>query len=552
MLIAGTVILIGIFIFRLNEQSMPIVLLDEFGYWSNAAFFEGRDWSSIATHNSYYSYGYSLILTLLLKMSHGYEVYKLALLFNLIISVLMLLIHFRIVTMLFPDLDSVIAAIISVIVQLYPSNASNLHIAWAELPLAFFFSLNVLLLLLFYKNKNQIYLYLWIVISFFEYTLHQRALGVLLVAILLSFFMVIKKEIKCTQLFAVYGLLIALYALHHYIKALLLNNVVIREQNVMSNVNDYPSIYQHIINNLNLSGLKSFVISASGKAAYLIIISLGTIILLLSKIIRETIQNKARAAIYVYLIAVSFFELCIISIFTMGGNRLDNIIYGRYLEWFSQPLILIGFTCAIHENPQKTLLKGALTVSIACLIVKIIYTITNASDDYIYVCSPAVFPFYKLVPNKDFILFLGIILSGFLICLTMLQQKKQLLCLAVVFLFGSIYLDIVCVNRVLASNYRSEIIKEIANEIDNKAYEVYYINDDSQLIWYVADLQVYKNNLTIKELSISEKYELPHDCYILLNPYYKEGMNFIKHKHNEEPLISNWQVALYKISSTEN
>lgn len=546
MLVVGIVILIGIFAFRLNEQSMPVVLLDEFGYWSNAAFFSGRNWSSIAAHNSYYSYGYSLILTLLFYITHGYEVYKIALLFNLIISILMLLIHFKIVTILFPELNSKIVAIISVIVQLYPSNASNLHIAWAELPLAFFFSLDVLVLLLFYEKNKQIYLYLWIVISFFEYTIHQRALGVLLVTIVLSFFMVVKKEIKCTQLLAVCGLVLALYVLHYYLKSLLLNNVVVREQNVMSYVNDYPSIYQHIISNLNLIGLKSFAISASGKVAYLMIISLGTIILLLSKIKYETFQNKTRAAIYFFLIAVLFVELCITSIFTMGGNRLDNIIYGRYLEWFSQPIMLIGFTCAIHENMKKSLFTAAITVSISCLLVRIIYDITNANDEFIYVCSPAVFPFFKHVPNKDYILFMGIIISSLLLLLTILEPRKQLLCCAIIFFIGFFYFDIVCVNRVLSSNYRSDIVKEIANEIDDSACEIYYINDESQLIWYVADLQVYKNNITIKELPISNTNDPPHDCYILLNPYYKEGMSFFT--HDEEPLISNWQVALYKIS----
>ena len=54
--------IIAIVFYVANDSFMPYILNDEIGYWSNAAFFSGYDWSSIANSIGYYSYGYSIIL----------------------------------------------------------------------------------------------------------------------------------------------------------------------------------------------------------------------------------------------------------------------------------------------------------------------------------------------------------------------------------------------------------------------------------------------------------------------------------------------------------
>ena len=56
------VILFLVGTYRIEESTMPILLDDEYGYWSNSAFFTGSNWSSITSKIAYYSYGYSLVL----------------------------------------------------------------------------------------------------------------------------------------------------------------------------------------------------------------------------------------------------------------------------------------------------------------------------------------------------------------------------------------------------------------------------------------------------------------------------------------------------------
>ena len=55
--------------YKLSELTMPIILDDEFGYWSNSMLMTGQDWTNLTGRINYYSYGYSLILCLVRKVA---------------------------------------------------------------------------------------------------------------------------------------------------------------------------------------------------------------------------------------------------------------------------------------------------------------------------------------------------------------------------------------------------------------------------------------------------------------------------------------------------
>ena len=59
---------------------------DEFGYWFYAAKAAGYDWSNIVSLGSYYSFGYSLILTpVFLACSNAVTAYRTAVVINFIL-----------------------------------------------------------------------------------------------------------------------------------------------------------------------------------------------------------------------------------------------------------------------------------------------------------------------------------------------------------------------------------------------------------------------------------------------------------------------------------
>ena len=57
---------------------------DELGYWSNAAYLVGYDWSSVCSaFSGYYSYGYSLIIAVLFALfKEGPLAYQMAIVLN--------------------------------------------------------------------------------------------------------------------------------------------------------------------------------------------------------------------------------------------------------------------------------------------------------------------------------------------------------------------------------------------------------------------------------------------------------------------------------------
>ena len=545
----GIVILVCLYLYRVNEQFMPAILLDEFGYWSNAAHFVGRDWSAITSHSAYYSYGYSFLLAAILRFSGDYSAYKVALLANLIISILMLIVHYRILVLLFPNLSKTNAAVIATIVQMYPSNAGNLHIAWAELYLTFFFSISMYLLLLFLSTRRNVFLYLWCGVNFYTYIIHQRALGVIIASFLLVAYMMYEKRVSVVQVIIMLFLFLGLLLVHRYIKQDILDSVMVSSENAAAAVNDYPSIEEHVNENLNFIGLKNFIISLSGKVAFLIIATFGTVHLFIKNLRKTLCDNSdfGKKYCYVYIAMVAVLEMGIVAVFTMGSNRLDNILYGRYIEWFIQPLIMICFVLLEEQNLRKELLIASISTLLMCIYITYIYSWTETQNEYFFVCLQSLFVFYKKVGNDSYLLLAGAVFGFLLILLSRINKQMQLFCCATVLFLCFLYADVVCINRVLGSNYRSDIVTEIDEKIsEGTASDVAYIFDGSQLSWYVADLQVYNKNRTIKEIgSVIDGYD-PYEGYVLVNPESEDGKYLSS--SGLVPLVANWQVAMYKMT----
>lgn len=81
-ILTGCFIILLITIFNVSKLQNIYILADEFGYWTAASFFRGYDWSSIATMNPYYSFGYGILLSPLLYLQNGTLSYQCAIILN--------------------------------------------------------------------------------------------------------------------------------------------------------------------------------------------------------------------------------------------------------------------------------------------------------------------------------------------------------------------------------------------------------------------------------------------------------------------------------------
>lgn len=262
--------------YRLDEQYAPIILMDEFGYWGNAAFFSGRDWSSINQFNSYYSYGYSLILSILIRIfaSTGL-LYKTAILLNAVFLCITLLLLIQIGKFLFPTISRLWIIVYSFITVFYPSYFANMHIAWDETLLVLNYVLCLYFLTRILAKDSYLNIILFTLTLILCYVTHQRGLGVLFFGCITLLLLWWNKNINWKKIICFAISLLLLFCLHKYIKTTILNDVFLSATNASAVVNDYGSIWGHILTWFNLAGAKKLLVSIIGKTYYLLIGSCG-------------------------------------------------------------------------------------------------------------------------------------------------------------------------------------------------------------------------------------------------------------------------------------
>lgn len=555
-----------LFIYRLSEQKMPVVLLDEFGYWSNGALFAGLDWSGISQYNSYYSYGYGIVLSVLIRiMKNGNYLYQSALFINAVMVFGILFYSYKTIIILYPNLNKIVGLVIAFIIAIYPSNSSNLHIAWDELLLTYLYTCSFYMLVRFIKSSKSRYFILWYLNIFLLYITHQRALGVVLIGIFLVAIFVKARMVSWKQLLLFIIMYMSLFALHRYVKQEILNSVL--RNNEMSGTNDYPSIISHVIEWFNIEGLTRVCRCIIGKIGYLIISTCGlfgiSVWYVIQKIINSIQKNKMRflaqdrsIVIELYLSGSLLTTILIASIFTLSNNsRIDGLTYGRYVEWCIGPWILIALGKMCSDKIKKKVVLYNIVVSIIVILaVTNIYYKNQDWEEYAFVCAPVCFVFYRLCRGYNYLLpALQVVISIVAFCSMMHISKRARVRENIISMMGIILFYIVLgkmmIDRVLESNYRSEVVIQMYKEIqmlDDEA-DVLFIMDDKQTIWYVADLQILAVDKKVYSIN-EEMINFSEPFFLILDTYSEYGKEI---SANLSPLVTNWQISMYYIDQLE-
>ena len=104
-LLLGAVVLFILVLYDLDKLNIIHILNDEYGYWAAGALMSGKDWSDVTAHSYYYSYGYSVILSVLMKVFSGPEIlYKASVVVNAVFLVLSYFITAYIIKKIFKTL----------------------------------------------------------------------------------------------------------------------------------------------------------------------------------------------------------------------------------------------------------------------------------------------------------------------------------------------------------------------------------------------------------------------------------------------------------------
>lgn len=214
--------------YKLGELTMPIILDDEFGYWSNSMLLSGKDWTDLTGRINYYSYGYSLILCIVQKVAafRGYswtELYKTAVVFNILFVVLGYLLSVKVAERYMKHLNWVMIPAVCFVAAIYPSNMLYTHVTLTECTLSFLFWVFVYTMMRVIDKPSVTNHIGLAFVTVYMYTVHQRTLGLIITAILMVILLRLMKRNSLKQAISFLGSTYILYLLHSMVKSYVRN-----------------------------------------------------------------------------------------------------------------------------------------------------------------------------------------------------------------------------------------------------------------------------------------------------------------------------------------
>ena len=378
-----------------NRLSTFFVLDDEFGYFSNAAYFAGLDWSSAVNHIAYYSYGYSLLLTPLFWIfDTSAVIYKAAIVLNVLLIGGCYCIAKLTAKKLAPALSGRLLNVVCFVVCLYPSYIAMSKIAHTETLQYFLFWLITYTVLSVSEKPKVWKTALLALAAVYMYSVHQRSLGTFIAVVIVIIVMFFKRRINWKHLISFAGVIAVCYIAHTLIKGELIENM--RGSSAASTTNDFGYMTSRLGYILSLPGIKNLLKRTSGQLYYLTAASLifglfGFLEIICKNIdcIRFTSKKKNRDLLkeqphnitYIFMFVAMVLTAAVSIYFvTVDQGRLDTMIYGRYIESVIGPAILLGFIVLL-KNEKHINVKAACCIVFAAVVTMLAYKFTLSTTD---------------------------------------------------------------------------------------------------------------------------------------------------------------------------
>lgn len=262
-----TIIFIASVIFLLNilhikDIAIFSILDDEYGYWANAAYLSGLNWSDTVSKIPYYSYGYSILLVPLFWIfNNTIPMYKAAVIMNSIMLSLSFLLCYDIAKRLMDNANKFIVAGLSFVISVYPTYLIYANIAWSECLLMFIFWLLTWCFLGLDEESGDYKFYLIGFLSAYIYIVHQRTLGILIASISVIIIMKILNRINRKQLIKVVLPFLLLMIIGYYLKSDIQSKLWLNGLEI--SINDYSGQIKKLNQVFSMSGfiklLKTFI-----------------------------------------------------------------------------------------------------------------------------------------------------------------------------------------------------------------------------------------------------------------------------------------------------
>lgn len=342
----------------LGKAYGPIQFPDEYGYWAQAANLMGYDWSAVSSMYLYYSFGYSLLLTILMRITENPTLlYQCAVVTNFVLLCGSILLLHQILKEILKSNRTKLIAMTSGVGILYSSFLVYMHITFSEIMLVFGYLLTLYLFLRFTQNCNWINtIFLAGSISYL-YMVHMRTIGCLLATFICVWIFAWrdKKKRSYALLFSI--ILLILFCFSTFWKNQYMDAVYGMEKMDTAKVNDYGGQIGKILQLFTLRGIWNFLCSVMGKVFYLGASTYGLFfwgIVFVGKETKAYFIKKDKTKLgSVYILSATFLTICVSAVGMLETGRLDGVMYGRYNEMVIPVVVSLGVWELWHTTERK-------------------------------------------------------------------------------------------------------------------------------------------------------------------------------------------------------
>lgn len=354
--IAGSVLLIIITTRNLSNYYMIHVGGDEFGYWANAAYWSGENWSSLMENIPYYSWGYSVLLFMItrlpIEMTAAYQV-------AIALNVLMLVIIYRLTSyslcLWFPEVKREEADLMALITTLYPSFITYTQLTYCETLIVLLYWLILINIIKLEKTGKSSYGITALLISIVIYIVHQRNLGVLCATLLIVGYQSFQNKAHIMKKILAAGSAFLILSAAIWIKRNLSSLAWISQ--TVSGVNNYSDAVTKAGSIFDLRGIQELMVSVVGKVFYIasssfLLVFVG--VMFMADMVRQKRENDTRhSSAFAWAMLSFLFSVGIAAVFLIHSERMDILIYGRYSESAAGALILLGIFAIYQRRIHK-------------------------------------------------------------------------------------------------------------------------------------------------------------------------------------------------------
>lgn len=375
------------------------ILPDEFGYWSYAAAAAGYDWSGIVSLNSYYSYGYSVILLpVFMLFQDGLMAYRAAVVLNFVMLAGIGLMLQYLAGRIFSGENQKILSVFAVAAALYPTLLLYARTTMAETLLVFLYILSVVLLYQYLERRNISWLFLLLLVLVYMHFVHMRTVALLAAGALSALFdrllfregRAAGRQCRHIHRYLPYVTVTAtaavLFVLGMNVKDAVFERVYEGYSEIFQG-NDYRGQLGKLQYIMTLEGFGNLIVSIAGKVLYLGTATYGTAFWGLWhawKGVRRGRERKKRV-FWCFIVLSAAGALMVSAVYTVYPGRVDALSYGRYHEYVFPVLILAGLYEMWHARRlwRGTVLNAVLEL---CMLLPVLCSLFRYHQTSLHAC----------------------------------------------------------------------------------------------------------------------------------------------------------------------